>query len=232
MTLPRALVIAHRGASGYEVENSLAAFRAAGPAGADAVELDIHATADGALVVHHDEMLDGTHHIAHCTAKQVAGFRLENGEPVPTLAEALAVIEKTLKVFVEVKSLAPQFDERLCNVLDQGPNPAGYAVHSFDHRIVRRLVSKRPGLRCGVLSASYLFRPTAVLDDAAARDLWQERTVVDADLVTAVHQAGGRLFVWTVDRADEMRHFLSIGVDGICTNLPDIGRRVVDSNSQ
>ena len=53
--MSRPLVIAHRGASGYEVENSLAAFRAAGDRGADAVELDIHATADGALVVQHGE---------------------------------------------------------------------------------------------------------------------------------------------------------------------------------
>jgi len=59
----RALVIAHRGASGYEVENSLAAFRAAARLRADAVELDVHAAADGTLVVHHDETIGGTHHI-------------------------------------------------------------------------------------------------------------------------------------------------------------------------
>jgi glycerophosphoryl diester phosphodiesterase len=227
----RALVIAHRGASGYEVENSLAAFRAAGPCGADAVELDIHATADGALMVRHDEMLDQTHHIAHCTAKQVGTFPLANGEPIPTLAQALDAIGAEVGVFVEVKSLAASYDDHLFDALDHGPNPGGYAVHGFDHRIVRRLAGKRPppALRCGVLSASYLFRPAVVLDDAAARDLWQERTVVDAALVRAVHEAGGRVLVWTVDRPDEMRHLLGLGVDGICTNLPDIGRRVVDS---
>ncbi|MDO8665828.1 MAG: glycerophosphodiester phosphodiesterase family protein, partial [Gemmatimonadales bacterium] len=85
------LVIAHRGASGYEVENSLAAFRAAHTLGADAVELDVHATADGALVVHHDEMI-GPHHIAHCSLKEVRAQPLKNGESVPTLEEALAVI--------------------------------------------------------------------------------------------------------------------------------------------
>ena len=227
--MTRALVIAHRGASGYEVENSLAAFRAAGPCGADAVELDVHGTADGALFVHHDEMLDETHHIAHCAAKQVAGFRLKNGEPIPTLAQALDAMGKDVGVFVEVKSLAPQYDDWLLDALDHGPNPAGYAVHGFDHRIVRRLAGKRPALRCGVLSASYLFRPQAVLEDAAARDLWQERTVVDADLVHAVHAAGGRVLVWTADRPDEMRHLLRLGADGICTNFPDIGRRTVDS---
>src|SRR2546428_571051 len=85
-----ALVIAHRGASGYELENSLAAFRAAARLGADAVELDVHGTADGALVVHRDETIDGTHHIPRLNARQLQGFRLANSQPIPTLAQPLS----------------------------------------------------------------------------------------------------------------------------------------------
>src|SRR5438445_13477741 len=104
----RPLVIAHRGASGSEVENSLAAFRAAGPKGADAVELDVHATLDGALFVHHDDALDGTRRIPQLTREQARAFRLANGEPLPLLDEALQAAG-TLRVFVEVKSLDPRF---------------------------------------------------------------------------------------------------------------------------
>ncbi len=227
----RALVIAHRGASGYEVENSLAAFRAAGPSGADAVELDVHATADGALVVHHDETLDGVRHIAHATRAQVGSHRLANGEPVPLLEDALAAVGRELQVFVEVKSLAHRFDDVLLATLDQGPNPAGYAVHSFDHRIIRRLRDQRPALPRGVLSSSYLLRPLAAMEDAGATMLWQERTVLDEALVRTVHEAGAgrRVMVWTVDRRAEMQHYLALGVDGLVTNLPDVGRRAVDS---
>ncbi|MGH7590814.1 MAG: glycerophosphodiester phosphodiesterase, partial [Gemmatimonadales bacterium] len=57
--MPRPAVLAHRGASGYAYQNSLAAFRLAGEMGADGIELDIHATTDGALVVHHDPAVDG-----------------------------------------------------------------------------------------------------------------------------------------------------------------------------
>ncbi len=227
--MSRPLVIAHRGASGYEVENSLAAFRAAGPKGADAVELDVHASADGVLFVHHDEMVGGPQHIAHLPAHQVQSFRLSNGEPIPTLPQALTAVGSALQVFVEVKSLAPAYDERLFGALDRGPNPAGYAVHSFDHRIVRRLGTERPTLRRGVLCSEYLVQPLAPLEDAGATILWQERTMVDAPLVEALHGAGASLFVWTVDRPDEMRHFLEIDVDGICTNFPDVGRRTVDA---
>ncbi len=177
-------MIAHRGASAREVENSLAAFRAAGALGADAVELDVHATADGALFVHHDETVGALHHIPHLAAQRVRELRLPNGEPIPTLAEALVAAGPKLQVFVEVKSLAPRFDDRLFDVLAGGPNPSGYAVHGFDHRIVRRL---------------------------------------------GLHGAGMQILVWTVDDAAEMRGLLELGVDGICTNLPDVGRRTVDA---
>ncbi len=225
-----ALVIAHRGASGYEVENSLAAFRAAGPKGADAVELDVHATADGALFVHHDDLLDGTQRIPDLRREQVRAFRLANGEPVPTLDEALQAVGR-LQAFVEVKSLDPRFDERLFAALESGPNPPGYAVHSFDHRIVQRLGRERPALPRGVLSAGYPLQPLAPLEEVGATMLWQERPLADRALVAAVHQAGARLFVWNVDQPSEMERMLSLGADGLCTNFPDVARRIVDATA-
>lgn len=226
--MTRPLIIAHRGASAVEPENSLAAFGAAVRLGADAVELDVHASADGELFVHHDETLDGVHHLPHTAAARIRAHHLPNGEPIPTLAEALAALGG-LAVFVEVKSLAPQFDERLLATLDAGPNPAGYAVHGFDHRIVRRLAERRPGLRCGVLSASYLVRPLAALEDARATALWQEYRLIDVALVRSVHEGGGVVYAWTVDQPAAMRHLAAMGVDGLCTNHPDVGRTVVDA---
>jgi glycerophosphoryl diester phosphodiesterase len=221
-----ALVIAHRGASAREPENSLAAFRAAVALGADAVELDIHATADGGLMVHHDETVAGRP-ISRLTTAAVVAERLPNGEPVPTLAAALETLGRRLQVFVEVKSLPAQFDDRLFATLDGGPNPGGYAVHGFDHRIVERLGRKRPALRRGVLSTSYPVKPLAALQDAGATILWQERTLVDRPLADALHGAGMQLFAWTVDDAAEMRQLLELGVDGLCTNRPDVGHAAV-----
>jgi glycerophosphoryl diester phosphodiesterase len=226
---PPALVIAHRGASSSELENSLAAFRAAAPQGADGVELDVHATADGELIVHHDETIDGTHHIAHSSARAIAALRLANGEPVPTLSQALAAIAPRLQVFIEVKSLAPRWDDRLFETLDRGPNPAGYAVHGFDHRIVRRLHEKRPSLPCGVLASAYLVRPLSAMEDAGASILWQERSVTDEALVRTVQSAGTRIFVWTVDEPGDLARFAAWGVDGICTNSPARARQAVDA---
>jgi len=218
----KALVIGHRGASGTALENSLAAFRAAAKQGADGVELDIHATADGELIVHHDEGVGGIP-IAHVSARAIAALRLANGEPVPTLSRTLAAIPPTLQVFVEVKALAPRWDARLLETLDRGPNPPGYAVHSFDQEIVGRLGARRPALRRGVFTLD-------ALRQAGASMLWQDRKDADEALVRAAHGAGAQLIVWTVDDPAEMTRLVDWGVDGICTNFPDRARRAVDAH--
>jgi glycerophosphoryl diester phosphodiesterase len=226
--MSRALAIAHRGASALEVENSLAAFRAAAALGADAVELDVHATADGQLVVHHDEMI-GRHHVAHCSLREVREHLLPDGEPVPTLAEALAAIVPAMIAFVEVKSLAPRWDAQLLAAIDGCPDPGRVRVHAFDHRIIRRLGILRPELPRGVLSASYPVHPMRMLEDADASALWQHAPLVDAALVEAVHAGGGVVYAWTVDDPGRMRELLAAGVDGLCSNHPDVARKEVHS---
>jgi glycerophosphoryl diester phosphodiesterase len=224
----RPLIIAHRGASAVEAENSLAAFRAAGRLGADGVELDIHATLDGALVVHHDATVSGLY-IPEASAAEVRARRLPNGEPPPLLEEALAAVDPRLRVYVEVKTLPPSCDARLLTILDAGPHPTGYAVHSFDHRLVARLGRMRPTLPRGVLSASYPIRPLVPLTDAGAVAFWQDRALVDLDLSAMLHLAGAQLIVWTVDEPAEMRRLAGLGADALCTNRPDVARRTMDA---
>jgi len=224
------LVIAHRGASAVALENSLAAFRAAGPAGADGVELDIHAANDGTLFVHHDPHVDGLH-IPRATAADVRAQRLPNGEPVPTLEEAIAAIDVRLRLFIEVKSLPPEFDGKLFEILDRGDVATRCAVHGFDHRIVSRLGFARPRLPRGVLLAAYPVRPLSVLEDTGATMLWEDHAMIDAALVDAVHGDNYEVFAWTVNTETEMRRLIALEVDALCTNHPDVARRVVDSVS-
>jgi glycerophosphoryl diester phosphodiesterase len=224
------LVIAHRGASSVALENSLAAFRAAAGQGADAVELDVHGTLDGELVVYHDPSIMGLP-IAQARMRDLSLLRLLNGEPLPTLTQALDVIGPKLKVFVEVKVLDPRWDDRLLETLDQGPNPAGYAVHSFASHVVRRLGAKRPALPRGVLSEVATRSPKQTLEDASAQTLWQERSTLDEQLVKTVHGLGAAIIAWTVDSPADMERFVRWGVEGICTNHPERARRVVDARA-
>ena len=228
MTKP--LVIAHRGASSIELENTLAAFRAAAGQGADGAELDVHATVDGEIVVFHDPSIMGLP-IAQARVRDLSQLRLLNGEPLPTLAQALEILGP-LKVFVEVKVLDPRWDERLLEVLDRGPNPSGYAVHSFAFHVVRRLKEKRPTLPTGVLSEVLTRNPKQTLVDAKAKTLWQEHSTLDENLVRTVHDSGATLIAWTVDNPSEIERLVKMGVDGICTNHPERARPIVDGRGR
>ncbi|MEE8116123.1 MAG: glycerophosphodiester phosphodiesterase [Gemmatimonadales bacterium] len=219
------IVIAHRGASAYEPENSIAAFRRAVELGADGIELDVHETADGELVVVHDPNLDGEP-IAGLPVADVRTRRLPNGESIPTLAEALAVIGPDVTAFIEVKTVSTHRDTRLFAIIDAAPDRDRCHVHSFDHRIIKRLGAGRPGLVGGVLSASYPIDPVEQVTAAGAATLWQQADHVDRPLVGAIHDAGYRLYAWTVDAPERMRELAELGVDGLCTNKPDVAREV------
>jgi glycerophosphoryl diester phosphodiesterase len=216
----RPSVIAHRGASGYEYENSRAAFRRAVMLDADGVELDVHATRDGDIVVHHDPEIPGVGPIAELSLAEARRARIRNGETLPLLTEVLELVGER-DVWVEIKSLPPAHDQCLLEVLDRGPAPERYAVHSFDHRIVLRLGKLRPSLRRGILLSAYLQDPVSVMRTVGATTLWQEWQQIDQELVNRVHEAGYAVVAWTVNELGDLDRMVRLGVDGLCGNYPD-----------
>jgi len=136
----------------------------------------------------------------------------------------------TLRVFVEVKVLDPRWDDRLLATLDRGPNPAGYAVHSFLEPVIRRLGEKRPTLQRGILSEVRSPSAKQILADAAAQTLWPEQSTIEERLVQTVHGLGATLIAWTVDNPADMERLVRWEVDGLCTNHPERARRVVDAS--
>jgi glycerophosphoryl diester phosphodiesterase len=216
----RPSVIAHRGASGYEYENSRAAFRRAVMLDADGVELDVHATRDGGIVVHHDPEISGVGPIAQLSLADARQLHIPNGESLPLLAEILELVGDR-DVWVEVKSLPPAHDDGLLAILVRGPAPQRYAIHSFDHRIVHRLGEARPSLRRGILLSAYLCDPVAVMRAVGATTVWQEWQQVDQELVTQVHEAGCAVIAWTVNEIGDLDRMVRLGVDGLCGNYPD-----------
>jgi glycerophosphoryl diester phosphodiesterase len=218
MRRPR--VIAHRGASGYEYENSRAAFRRAVMLDADGIELDVHCTRDGAIVVHHDPAIPGVGPIAQLSLSEARQVRIRNGEQLPVLGEILDLVGSR-EVWVEVKSLPTLYDKQLLDVLAAGPAPEQYAVHSFDHRIVYRLGEALPELKRGILLSAYLQDPVSVMRAAGATTLWQDWQQVDQELMTQVHDSGGEVVAWTVNELGDLDRMVRLGVDGLCGNYPD-----------
>lgn len=215
-------LIAHRGASREARENTLAAFRRAAERGADAIELDVHATRDGVVVVHHDATLgpavtdpaQAGRPLAGMTAAEVAAVRFADGTGIPALAEVLDAVPPRVTLYVELKGR--DVDRHVPAVLAR--HAARVAVHAFDHRMPRALLTTLPAVPRGVLQASYLVDVVGAMAAAGARDLWQHWELIDPALVDAVHGAGGRVIAWTVNDPEAMRTLAAWGVDGLCTD--------------
>ena len=142
-------IIAHRGASSERPENTLAAFTRAAALGAGAVELDVHLTKDGHLVVHHDSGLRGRSlatPIRSLTLAEVGEFRV-NGEPIPTMEAVIAAVGGRLRIYCELKGEGSAAQ----SVALLKPLGAMAAVHSFDHRMVAEARRIEPDVPRGVL---------------------------------------------------------------------------------
>ena len=210
--------ISHRGAHQTLPENTIPAFLRAIELGADAIELDVHGTLDGVLVVHHDDVLNsaagGRRKISAMTSAELPNFRFADGIEIPTLPNVLSAIGDKAFVYVEVK--APNIEPLVTRVIRESASRC--AVHSFDHRIVKTVKKIFPAIRTGVLEVSRHLDPGASLQMTGAQDLWQEVGFIDDELVARAHSLNARVIAWTANDADEWETLRSIGVDGICTD--------------
>jgi len=204
--------IAHRGAKREFPENTLLSFRRAFELGADAVELDVHTTKDGVVVVHHDPTI-GRHGPA---LRDLTWLELEQrtDTAVPRLQDVLEAIPASATAYVEIKALGIEqaVSETLASV------PVRCAVHSFDHATIVRMREIAPRFARGVLFDGSLSTLNDVLSRSAARDVWPQWKLIDQALVNRVHARGCRIIAWTVNSRDEARRLAALGVDGICSD--------------
>jgi glycerophosphoryl diester phosphodiesterase len=213
--------ISHRGAHQTHPENSIAAFERAIELGADGIELDVHGTADGTVVVHHDAVVHARHPqrppnraIADLSAADLVRFPLADGSRIPTLSEALDAIGTRAIVYVEVK--AQNIEALVTRCIRE--SAATCAVHSFDHRIVKTVKRIFPAIRTGVLEVSRHIDPVSCLASASAEDLWQEVDTIDEEIVGRAHSVGARVVAWTANEASQWEALYALGVDAICTD--------------
>ncbi|MEO6526082.1 MAG: glycerophosphodiester phosphodiesterase [Gemmatimonadaceae bacterium] len=194
-------------------ENTLISFAAALAAGADGIELDVHATADDVVVVHHDPTLRGLD-IRRTAWAVVRVTEVAPGVQAPTLNEVLDLVGGAAELFVEVKGAG--IEDRVAEVL-RGYGGAA-AIHSFDHALIGRLARRGVPYRLGLLFDDDAVRVDDALAEHGALDAWPHHSLVTARLVDDVHAAGGRILPWTVNDVAVARRLASWGVDGLCTD--------------
>ena len=219
------LRIAHRGASAQAPENTLAAVRRAIELGAPWLEVDVQACADG-LVVIHDETLERTTNGHGSVAGQaVTALRVldaGDGERIPLPQEVLALCRGRCGVNLELKGpgVAPRLLPLLRDALAHGWSAPDLLASSFDWAQLATLRAGLPQLPLGVLAQQVDEAACATAQAVKASVIGCALEHVDAAAVTAAHGAGCRLWVFTVNAADDAARLAALGVDGVFTDRP------------
>jgi Glycerophosphoryl diester phosphodiesterase len=193
-------------------ENTLPSFELAMDAGAEGLELDVHTTADGVVVVHHDPDLAAGARIDSLTLAELRRHEAAPGVPVPTLEELCAVVQGRVTLFVELKGAG--VERAVLDVLAGYTGPV--ALHSFDHAMIRRVARLDPAVRLGILFEDAPLQVAQRMAETGALDVWPHWPLVTEELVAEVHDAGGRVIPWTVNDQAAAQTLTALGVDGLC----------------
>ncbi len=257
---PRPRLFAHRGASGTHPENTLEAFAAGLEAGADRIETDVHATADGRVVVIHDADLErttdacgavGSHTLAELRRLD-AGHRFidDRGEAsfrgaavrIPTLDEALARFP-TVAFNIEIKQADPPIERAVLDAIDGAGARDRVLLAAEENSVMERIRSAAPEIPSGT-SAEEAYRFYELLQSGRSGDYRSagaafqvpaflgDIEVVTAAFVEAAHGLGKEVHVWTVNDPSEAARLLELGVDALMSDIPARIRRVIDGHVQ
>ena len=240
----KTLIASHRGGLFLWPENSALAFRNTAGLALEQVECDVHLTADGQVVVMHDATLDRTTDwrgpVAALTEAEFAGVRVRGtgGEAPPTLAQYLAILAGSpVAPRVEIKSDAagrpyPSIVPKTLALLDAAGERARSWVIGFDAGTMAEV--QRAG---GLAGVAWLLEISTLRDIglpglvAAAKaygfpEVGMHESVIDADLVGALRDAGIGIGTWGANHAPSIRRMLGLGVDIFATDDPALAIRL------
>ncbi len=243
------LFAAHRGGALLWPENSLLAFRNALALGADFLELDVHLTRDGEVVVIHDPTLDrtttGTGPVRLRTLAELGALRLKDHggavveERIPTLAQVveLAVAGKR-QILLEIKpdeqrQRYPGIEEKVLAVLDRHRFVPFTVVMAFEGDTWRRVRQLRPDVRVAALYSPRTLPAAAVLAElpalrqAGVAVVGLHQALVNAEVAKQARLAGLTLGVWTVNERDAIARFIDEGVGVVITDRPDLAKELL-----
>ncbi|MBM4273252.1 MAG: glycerophosphodiester phosphodiesterase [Deltaproteobacteria bacterium] len=215
-------IIGHRGSPLEEPENTLRSFTRALDLGAWGVELDLHLSRDGRLVVIHDKAVERTTNgrglVKDLTFAQLRNLDAGKGEPIPALDEVVDLAKGRGRLLVELK--APEAAKPLLRLFQERRLFDDAYLISFWHPVVRALKEEEPRLQAGVLMVGCPADPGAVARSAGVDLLVLNYVYVNRELADAARRQGLRLIVWNIDDPRELGPYLEMNLFAICSNRP------------
>jgi glycerophosphoryl diester phosphodiesterase len=234
-------VIAHRGAAGKAPENTLASIRQAMKDGADWIEIDVQETMDGEVVVIHDSdfmKLGGRDlKVWNSTMEELREIDVGSwfgpefsAERVPTLARVLEETRGQARVLIELKYYGhdQHLEQRVVDIVEKAGMVNDVAVMSLKHSGIKRFHALRPDWIVGLLSSKAIGN----LFDLDVDFLAINMGIATPEFIRSTHKADMQVFVWTVNDQVSMSRVMSLGVDGIITDEPELARNVLAERSK
>ena len=242
-------ITAHRGASGYAPENTLAAVKKALEIGVDRLEIDVQQTLDGVVVVLHDKTLDRTTNAKGKVGKMTfsefknvkayGDFEAEfPNETIPTLEQVFELMDGSTEFVIEIKAgnkTYPGIEDNVAKLIKKYKAEKWALVHSFNDKVLKHLHKHHPEIRLQKLFVSYSgglmldFKLHAVklskYDFVEAFGISLSGT--NAKLVEKAHALGKQVHVWTVNKDEDMQRMIKLGVDGLISNYPDRAKKLI-----
>ncbi len=216
------LKIGHRGAKGYVSENTLASFQKAIDLGCDGIELDVHLSLDGEIIVIHDNTINRTTSGKGIVNKlKLAELQQYN---IPTLAEVLEIANHNLLINIELKSYetVEKVNELIKkNIQEKNWEFKNFLVSSFDWQALQQLRFLNEKIRIGVLTENNLETAFAFAKFIKATTLNPYFKLLNKENVARIHKKGIEIFVWTVNEIEDIENMKRLNIDGIISDFPD-----------
>jgi len=222
------LKIGHRGAMGYAPENTLKSFRKALELNVDAVELDVYVCKSGELVVIHDDKIDrttnGKGYVIEKTLAELKSLDAGEGENVPLLSEVLDVIDRQIKVNIELKGAGtakPVYELIEEYVKNKSWKYDDFMISSFNHYELKVFKELNPHIEIGALITGIPIGLAEFAGKVNADSVNLSIEFINQDFVDDAHKRGLNVYVWTVNDFDDIERMKELNVDGIFSNFPD-----------
>jgi glycerophosphoryl diester phosphodiesterase len=222
------ICFAHRGASGHEPENTLAAVEKAIALRADWIEVDVYAVA-GELIVIHDERLErttnGAGYVRDASLSYLRSLDAGKGQRIPTLREVFDSVDGRAGINVELKGpktagLAVSLIEEY--VRERLWNYEQFIVSSFSRRQLRKVRKLNPQIRLGILIDRPRRRYAIFARRYHAYSVHAQINIASARFIAHAHERGLKVFVYTVNSPEDIDRLRALGVDGIFTDFPEL----------
>jgi glycerophosphoryl diester phosphodiesterase len=216
------LKIGHRGAKGYEPENTLISFEKAIQLNADGIELDVHLSLDGEIMIIHDETIDRTSNgkgfVYQFTASELKKYG------IPTLIEVLELVNRNCFVNIELKGIGTvkAVVELIVHYIsEKNWSYTDFLVSSFDWKMLEEVYLLNPKIRIGVLTEESVEEALAFAKKTKAFSIHPDYRLLTKENVALMQENGFEVYSWTVNSTEDIQKIKSFNVNGIISDFPD-----------